>query len=385
MDHARLERILRCPISRQRLVWVGPDRLAQLNAQLARGELHGLDGSRVREPLQAAFSTADGELVYRVQDEIVVLLAGLALTARPATAERTRLSVEKQNMMAFYDQVGWVDHGNLFEDAERFEDLRPVARDYIHNCHLRLKQHLPARGTYLLDAACGPIQYPEYLTYSEGYAYRICVDLSIVALRRARQKLGARGIYLLCDVTNLPLQDECVQGFVSLHTIYHVPANEQLQGISELYRALQPGGSGVIVYSWGEHAAVFHPRRLAGQRARALLRAVLPSAVHDGLKRVLKRGRYAHVVDDAASAAAPASEPPLYFSAHDFVWFREQLAPRFNAELAPWRSLSVPASKRFVHARYGGRQALAWLFALESRFPHFFGRHGQYPAFILRR
>ena len=31
-------------------------------------------------------------------------------------------------------------------------------------------------------AGSGPVQWPEYLTYSEGYQYRLCADISITAL-----------------------------------------------------------------------------------------------------------------------------------------------------------------------------------------------------------
>jgi SAM-dependent methyltransferase/uncharacterized protein YbaR (Trm112 family) len=394
MDPTRLETILRCPLTHQRLSWVAPERIERLNTALAEGELRSLDGSRVQQPLRAAFESADGRYLYRVEDDIVFLLSALALTRQsaPSTASG-RFALEKKSMMAFYDQIGWQQHdGDTFEDADLFEDLRPVARDYIHNCHLRLKQHLPARGRYLLDAACGPIQYPEYLTYSEQYEFRICVDLSIVALRRAREKLGERGIYLLCDITNLPLQDHTVQAFVSLHTLYHVPANEQLAGVTELYRVLSPGGSGAVVYSWGEHTWLLYPRKVLGRRARALLRTALSDRVVDRLKGLLKRGqkpvsRDTHVAPEPAvdSAEQSTAPPALYFSAHDFSWYRKELAPRFNARIAPWRSISVPLSKRYMHERYGGQRALALLFTLESRFPNFFGRHGQYPVFVLSK
>ena len=50
----------------------------------------------------------------------------------------------------------------------------------------------------------GPIQYPEYLTYSEGYQYRLCLDISIVALIEARKRIGEKGLFVVADVSNLP-------------------------------------------------------------------------------------------------------------------------------------------------------------------------------------
>ncbi len=41
----------------------------------------------------------------------------------------------KQQVREFYDQVGWSqEDGGLYQNA-RYEDLRPVSREYIHNCH----------------------------------------------------------------------------------------------------------------------------------------------------------------------------------------------------------------------------------------------------------
>jgi len=85
----------------------------------------------------------------------------------------------KQNVREFYDQVGWQQVSEGVYQNARYEDLRPVSREYIHQCHLRVNRYLQSDGKYLLDAGSGPIQYPEYLTYSDGYQYRVCADISI--------------------------------------------------------------------------------------------------------------------------------------------------------------------------------------------------------------
>src|SRR5678816_4926630 len=96
----------------------------------------------------------------------------------------------KQQVREFYDQVGWSQAGDGLYQNARYEDLRPVSREYIHNCHLRVKRHLAPTGEILLDAGSGPVQWPEYLTYSENYRYRLCADISITALKQARTRLG---------------------------------------------------------------------------------------------------------------------------------------------------------------------------------------------------
>ena len=82
-----------------------------------------------------------------------------------------------------------------FYQNARYEDLRPVSREYIERCHLRVNRHLDRPGKFLLDAGSGPIQYPAYLTYMEGYQYRVCVDISIVALQEARQTDWGSRVY----------------------------------------------------------------------------------------------------------------------------------------------------------------------------------------------
>ncbi len=69
----------------------------------------------------------------------------------------------KQQVRAFYDQVGWKTVGEGVYQNARYEDLRPVSREYIHRCHLRVNRHLTSIGDLLLDAGSGPVQYPEYL------------------------------------------------------------------------------------------------------------------------------------------------------------------------------------------------------------------------------
>ena len=147
----------------------------------------------------------------------------------------------KKNVREFYDRVGWqMVSGEVYQNAE-YEDLRPVSRDYIHKCHLRINRHLAPQGEFLLDAGSGPVQYPEYLTYSEGYTARVCMDISIVAMREARKRLGEKGRYVVADIAHLPFKSDAFDGIVSLHTIHHVPMEDKVPAYEELYRVLIPG------------------------------------------------------------------------------------------------------------------------------------------------
>jgi hypothetical protein len=68
----------------------------------------------------------------------------------------------KQQVREFYDQIGWSQVGDGLYQNARYEDLRPVSREYIHKCHMRVKQHLAPSGDILLDAGSGPVQWPEF-------------------------------------------------------------------------------------------------------------------------------------------------------------------------------------------------------------------------------
>ena len=177
----------------------------------------------------------------------------------------------KQQVREFYNQVGWqVVSDGLYQNA-RYEDLRPVAREYIHRCHLRVKRHLKPGGQYLLDAGSGPIQYPEYLTYSAGYQYRVCLGLSSVALVEARKRIGERGLFVVGDVANLPFKEGVFDGIVSLHTLHHLPAADQKQAYQDMFRTLRAGKRMVVVNGWTVSALMdtFQPLVRLVERAAA--------------------------------------------------------------------------------------------------------------------
>ncbi|KUK93895.1 MAG: hypothetical protein XE06_0911 [Anaerolineaceae bacterium 46_22] len=136
----------------------------------------------------------------------------------------------KKDVREFYNQVGWklIDE-SLYQNAQ-FEDLRPVSKEYIHRCHMRVNKHLSPKGRFFLDAGSGPVQYSEYLTYSENYHARVCMDISIVALQEAKKRLGDHGRYVVGDIAHLPFKDDVFDGIVSLHTIHHVPMEDKLPG-----------------------------------------------------------------------------------------------------------------------------------------------------------
>src|SRR5260370_30396027 len=118
-----------------------------------------------------------------------------AHAAPPGVIQMDQGNTIKKDVQEFYDNVGWGKSDDGFSDASIYEDLRPVAAEYIHRCHQRVKQHLPDSGRYLLDVASGPVQYDDYAAYSADYERRGCAGISLPALVLAGRGLGDKGGY----------------------------------------------------------------------------------------------------------------------------------------------------------------------------------------------
>lgn len=278
----------------------------------------------------------------------------------------------KEDVRHFYDQVGWqLEDGEHYQNAH-YEDLRPVSQEYIHRCHLRVNRHLKPDGKFLLDAGSGPIQYPEYLTYSEHYQYRVCADISIVALKEARKRTGAKGLMVVADVANLPFRQNAFDGAVSLHTFHHLSLDDQARAYDETYRVLAPGASAVVINGWSESPLMNRwgwvarwMNGLRGLRARLLGKNTRPAA---------------------KPAAGPSESPTGTFTVkNDPAWLKKTLGGRMDFEILVWRSLSVNFLRAVFHEKLGGRALLRWVYNQEERNPHYCGENGQYPLVVVRK
>lgn len=290
--------------------------------------------------------------------------------SEPTPAAQTGKDAVKENVQTFYDQIGWQPVGGGFYQNATYEDLRPVAAEYIHRCHLRVLSYIKPSGTYLLDAGSGPIQYPEYLEYSRGYRFRVCADISSVALQEARKRIGDHGLFVVADVANLPFKAQAFDGLVSLHTIHHLPEEEHPQAYGELYRVLSAGASGVVVNGW---------------KISSLMRLFNPL-----VRRLKKPANPPASPPVESQATAPASQPKkkahgTFVSKNNAAWLKEAVGKRIPLEIYCWRSISVGFMRALIQPQWGGRLWLRLIYGLEEIFPKFFGEKGQYPLVVIRK
>lgn len=287
----------------------------------------------------------------------------------------------KKNVREFYDRVGWqMIDVDRFQNAQ-YEDLRPVSQEYIHRCHMRVKRHLAPEGRFLLDAGSGPVQYPEYLTYSEGYKARVCMDISIVALKEARKRLGEQGKYVVGDVAHLPFKSEIFDGIVSLHTIHHVPMEDKLRAYDELYRTLSTGKQMVVVNGWTNAPLM---TRLSG------FMSFMKSA-HRWWRRKIKKEKLKK--RDSFEPQSPQTleeeehvpTQGTYVNKLTAELLAQSLKGRMQHDIFVWRSVSVPFMRAVFYADWGGKYWLKLLYWLEELFPNLLGKIGQYPLVVVEK
>ncbi len=66
--------ILCCPKTKVPVEMLSAEKLEKLNAAIAAGGVNYVDASAVDQPLQEGLITEDGQTVYRIDDDIPVML-----------------------------------------------------------------------------------------------------------------------------------------------------------------------------------------------------------------------------------------------------------------------------------------------------------------------
>ena len=280
----------------------------------------------------------------------------------------------KDDVRAFYDRIGWKLESDGFYQNARYEDLRPVSAEYIHQCHLRVTPYLAQGGTYLMDLGCGPIQYPEYLTYSENYEFRVCCDISLTALQEARKRIGDHGLFVVGDAANLPFAPGTIDGVVSLHTLHHLDLDDQRAAWGEIWRVLKAGGVAAVVNGWTE------------SKLMECWLPIVKLAERVGRRIAIWRGKERAKPEIAKPETAKAPTG-TFVRKLDADWIRSELprvAPGAKVAIRCWRSVSVRWLRALIHRPYG-EAALRRLFARENAAPEKYGEDGQYPLILMEK
>jgi SAM-dependent methyltransferase len=203
----------------------------------------------------------------------------------------------------------------------------------------------------------------------------------MVALQEARRRIGEHGLFVVADVANLPFPSDPFEGIVSLHTLHHLPLDDQANAYKELFRVLRPGSAAVVVNGWTDSSLM--------RRMGWLVRGMEHVAALAG--RLKRRRPEATVPSTGGVEGAPARNAGTRLPTGTFInkldagWLRENIGASMHYELYPWRSVSVRFLRAVIHEITGGRVWLGLLFWLEERFPRFFAEQGQYPMVIIRK
>ena len=303
---------------------------------------------------------------FPIFDDIIILHEHYALCIDNQGYGKN-LSFDKQRVFDYYNEINYKvkDSLKMYEDSHKWVDSREVSSKYVKNSFTRASRFYPKNLNYLLDIASGPIGLPEYMSLSDGYAYRICVDISINALIQAKinmENAGKKGIYICGDITNIPIQDNSIDTVLCQHTLYHVPKNDQKTGVEEMVRVAKPESKIVIIYSWFYHSW-FMNLSLNFVQIYRILR-------HFAGKIYLKMFR---------------SKPRLYFYPHSRRWFRKSFAFSKDIEFYCWRSTNKFFLNLYIHKWLFGEKILNKLIQIEDKYSKFMGIFGEYSAIVITK
>lgn len=140
---------------------------------------------------------------------------------------------------------------------------------YFRALHAHAERALAARllahpRAELLDAGCGTGGLIRRLKTSHPEWRWSGVDVSPIACRFTRERVGPDVEIIEGSVTALPMADASRDGITSLDVIYHV--DDDVAALREFYRVLRPGGVLVLnvpahPWLWSYHDVATHARR----------------------------------------------------------------------------------------------------------------------------
>ena len=90
-----------------------------------------------------------------------------------------------------------------------------------------------------------------------------------------------------------------------------------------------------------------------------------------------KKDRQARETDETAKGT--------FTNRHDAAWIRGVVGAQMPLDIFVWRSVSVRFMRSLIHPQFAGRAWMKFIYALEERWPRWFGENGQYPLIVIRK
>ena len=169
-------------------------------------------------------------------------------------------------------------HGYSPREAERLLDQAQTLTDILHcdTCY--------PKGSTVLEAGCGIGAQTIPLAQHSPDAEITSIDLSLVSLAQAEERVCAAGIrnvtFRQADIHALPFNDNSFDHVFVCFVLEHLP--DPAQALACLRRVLRPGGSITVIE--GDHgSAYFSPDSAAARRTIACLVKIQRQMVGDAL------------------------------------------------------------------------------------------------------
>ena len=348
-----------------------------LQCPLTGEELHFVEGKELENIFQEIREIGNVAILkglvnqsetyfYPIIDDIPILLHDYAMNIGKEAAKLNN-AIKRENVRVFnyYNEIDFEHINNVerYNDARKWLDFRDVTHSYISQSLLRAKKYLGSQGKYLLDIASGPIGSNEYLELSGNFDTRICIDISLNALRMARENMGSRkGIYICGDIKNIPLKTNICDSVLCQHTLFHIHKDEQRIALEELYRTVKENGKIVIVYS------LFY-------RSIFMNVTLFPIQVYRIIRHLAGK-LYARLFK-------PKSH--LYFYTHSLAWFKKWARDDKKIEIFSWRSVNIYFLKLYIHKKLGGAFILKHISTSEEKHPRLWSKIGEYPVIVVTK
>ncbi len=71
--------ILCCPVTKEPVEMLAADKLTRLNELIAEGKIKTVDGKPIEAKIVEALITTDGKTIYRIDDDIPVMLVDMGI------------------------------------------------------------------------------------------------------------------------------------------------------------------------------------------------------------------------------------------------------------------------------------------------------------------